>query len=165
MNELKLPEPDTHCLDDEGGRPIDVWSYSPDLVREIIAADRALREQAQPVPCPDNPAWHYERLDRLLSMTLSAESYEDYLYSLNIVAAPQAQLEQPRKERPDFIAGYMAGMADGKALRAQTERERAAKVCDDMKKAFVTAKFPTDYECSAAMNAAMKCATKIRELK
>ena len=33
MNELKLPEPDTHCLDDEGGRPIDVWSYSPELNR------------------------------------------------------------------------------------------------------------------------------------
>ena len=48
MNELKLPEPDTHCLDDEGGRPIDVWSYSPELVRLIVAADRALREQAQP---------------------------------------------------------------------------------------------------------------------
>ena len=41
MNELKLPEPDTHCLDDEGGRPIDVWSYSPELVRQIVAADRA----------------------------------------------------------------------------------------------------------------------------
>lgn len=87
------------------------------------------------------------------------------IYRAMLSAAPQAQPEQPRKERPDFIAGYMAGMADGKALRAQTERERAAKVCDDMKKAFVTAKFPTDYECSAAMNAAMKCATKIRELK
>ena len=68
MTELKLPEPDTHCLDDEGGRPIDVWSYSPELVRQIIEADRAqqsarhaeellayevtvsnLREQAQPV--------------------------------------------------------------------------------------------------------------------
>jgi hypothetical protein len=41
MNELKLPNPDTHCLDDEGGRPIDVWSYSPELVRQIIEADRA----------------------------------------------------------------------------------------------------------------------------
>lgn len=46
MNELKLPEPDTHCLDDEGGRPIDVWSYSPELVRQIVAADRALRESS-----------------------------------------------------------------------------------------------------------------------
>ena len=44
MNELKLPEPDTHCLDDEGGRPIDVWSYSPEMVRQIIAADRAQRK-------------------------------------------------------------------------------------------------------------------------
>lgn len=103
MNELKLPEPDTHCLDDEGGRPIDVWSYSPELVRLIVAADRALREQAQPVPCPDNPAWHYERLDRLLSMTLSAESYEDYLYSLNIVAAPQAQPERKPLSETDLL--------------------------------------------------------------
>lgn len=59
-----------------------------------VSSLRSQREQAQPVPCPDNPSWHYERLDRLLSMTLSAESYEDYLYSLNIVAAPQAQPER-----------------------------------------------------------------------
>jgi len=38
MNELKLPEPDTHCLDDEGGRPIDVWSYSPELVRQTVTS-------------------------------------------------------------------------------------------------------------------------------
>lgn len=47
MNELKLPEPDTHCLDDEGGRPIDVWSYSPEMVRQIIAADRAQQRQKE----------------------------------------------------------------------------------------------------------------------
>jgi hypothetical protein len=80
MNELKLPEPDTHCLDDEGGRPIDVWSYSPEMVRQIIAADRAqqsarhreellayevtvgnLREQAQPAPEPERLANNPER--------------------------------------------------------------------------------------------------------
>ena len=43
VKDLKLPPPDTHCLDDEGVRPIDVWSYSPELVRQIIAADRALQ--------------------------------------------------------------------------------------------------------------------------
>lgn len=44
VKDLKLPPPDTHCLDDEGSRPIDVWSYSPELVRQIIAADRALQD-------------------------------------------------------------------------------------------------------------------------
>lgn len=43
VKDLKLPPPDTHCLDDEGGRPIDVWSYSPELVRQIVAADRAMQ--------------------------------------------------------------------------------------------------------------------------
>lgn len=41
MNEIKLPEPDTHCWDDDSSK--DVWSYSPELVRQIIEADRAQR--------------------------------------------------------------------------------------------------------------------------
>lgn len=36
-----LPEPDTHCWDDDTSK--DVWSYSAELMREIIAADRAAR--------------------------------------------------------------------------------------------------------------------------
>jgi hypothetical protein len=41
--EIKLPEPDTHCWDDDFHPPRDVWSYSADLVRQIIEADRAQR--------------------------------------------------------------------------------------------------------------------------
>lgn len=41
--EIKLPDPDTHCWDDEAKSPRDVWSYSPALVRKIIEADRAQR--------------------------------------------------------------------------------------------------------------------------
>lgn len=41
MKEIKLPEPDTHCWDDDSSK--DVWSYSPELVRKIIEADRAQR--------------------------------------------------------------------------------------------------------------------------
>lgn len=33
-----LPEPDTHCFDDEGGPPVDVWSYSADQMREYATA-------------------------------------------------------------------------------------------------------------------------------
>ena len=39
--EIKLPDPDTHCWDDDSSKH--VWSYSPDLVRQIIEADRAQR--------------------------------------------------------------------------------------------------------------------------
>ena len=39
--EIKLPDPDTHCWDDDSSK--DVWSYSPELVRQIIEADRAQR--------------------------------------------------------------------------------------------------------------------------
>ncbi len=40
---IKLPIPDTHCFDEDTTPPADVWSYSPDLVRQIIEADRAQR--------------------------------------------------------------------------------------------------------------------------
>lgn len=43
MNEITLPDPDTHCLDEDFHPPKDVWSYSPGLVRQIIEADRARR--------------------------------------------------------------------------------------------------------------------------
>ena len=33
-----LPEPDTHCFDDDTGR--DVWSYSPALVLQIVQMAR-----------------------------------------------------------------------------------------------------------------------------
>lgn len=48
--EIKLPDPDTHCWDDDSSK--DVWSYSPELVRQIIEADRAQR--GEPV------AWRWE---------------------------------------------------------------------------------------------------------
>ncbi len=41
--EIKLPDPDTHCFDDDSQPPKDVWSYSAELVRQIIEADRAQR--------------------------------------------------------------------------------------------------------------------------
>ncbi len=50
--EIKLPDPDTHCWDDEAKSLRDVWSYSPALVRKIIEADRAQR--GEPV------AWRWE---------------------------------------------------------------------------------------------------------
>ncbi len=50
MKKIKLPGPDTHCFDDDSST--DVWSYSPDLVRQIVEADRAQR--GEPV------AWLYE---------------------------------------------------------------------------------------------------------
>ncbi len=43
MKKIKLPDPDTHCWDDDLQPPRDVWSYSADLVRQIVEADRAQR--------------------------------------------------------------------------------------------------------------------------
>ena len=48
-----LPEPDTHCFDDDTG--LDVWSHSPDQMRAYgeacAAAERGLAEpQAEPMP-------------------------------------------------------------------------------------------------------------------
>ena len=41
---MELPQPDTHCHDDDTG--LSVWSYSHDLVRSIVAAAIA-EERAQ----------------------------------------------------------------------------------------------------------------------
>lgn len=46
MKKIKLPDPDTHCWDDDLQPPRDVWSYSADLVRQIVEADRA--QQGEP---------------------------------------------------------------------------------------------------------------------
>lgn len=44
MTEPKMPEPDTHCFDDDTGR--DVWSHSPAQVRAYAArAVEAERER------------------------------------------------------------------------------------------------------------------------
>jgi len=40
-----LPEPDTHCFDDDTGK--DVWSYTADQMHAYALA--ALAQQAQPV--------------------------------------------------------------------------------------------------------------------
>ena len=47
----ELPEPDTHCFDED--RQVDVWSYSADLVRKVIDSARAMRA----APQGDVAAW------------------------------------------------------------------------------------------------------------
>ena len=39
MTDYKLPEPDTHCLDEDTG--LDCWSYSAELMQQAYAAGRA----------------------------------------------------------------------------------------------------------------------------
>ena len=56
MKENKLPDPDTHCCDDDSSK--DVWSYSPELVRQIIKADRAQR--GEPV------LWRYRDSEQVI---------------------------------------------------------------------------------------------------
>lgn len=47
---LPLPQPDTHCFDDDG--QVDVWSYSASQMHAAIDADRAARGAAQAAPAP-----------------------------------------------------------------------------------------------------------------
>lgn len=46
MNLPPLPAPDTHCLDDEGGPPVDVWSHSADQMTAYATA-AVLAERAR----------------------------------------------------------------------------------------------------------------------
>ena len=51
---------------------------------------------------PDRPikdSWHFERLDRLLSLCLSEPAYSDYLDSLKRVAGFSAELAKPVEQQ------------------------------------------------------------------
>ncbi len=41
---MKLPEPDTHCYDDDTQK--DVWSYSKELVEQVLSERDAVLRQA-----------------------------------------------------------------------------------------------------------------------
>ena len=46
--ETKLPEPDTHCWDDD--TQSDCWSYSPELVRRLIVeAEQRMKDRCAEV--------------------------------------------------------------------------------------------------------------------
>lgn len=48
-------------------------------------------------------------------------------YGIAPIAAHDAEQALPRKERPDFIAGYYAGLADGRRCAERDSAEQAAK--------------------------------------
>ncbi len=79
--EIKLPDPDTHCWDDDSSK--DVWSYSPELVRQIIEADRAQRGETV--------AWAMQRKDGLVLDVITPEEHESFAgeYVIPLYTAPQ----------------------------------------------------------------------------
>lgn len=64
-----LPEPDTHCFDDDTQK--DVWSYSEGLVRSILASDRAMRA-AQPAGAQQTGTAYAALPDKGLTPELTA---------------------------------------------------------------------------------------------
>ena len=95
--------------------PCDRWNGVQSKIVKA-AADAVQAELAKP-DRPIKDSWHFERLDRLLSLCLSEPAYSDYLDSLKRVAGFSAELAKPEPEEtfiPDW-ANYRQGVADGKA--------------------------------------------------
>ena len=55
--------------------------------------------------------------------------YEDQLTAIESLRTALAQQELPQKERPDFMAGYDAGMADAKRMAQQVEQQPVCHGC------------------------------------
>ena len=55
--------------------------------------------------------------------------YEDQLTAIESLRTALAQQELPQKERPDFMAGYDAGMVDAKRMAQQVEQQPVCHGC------------------------------------
>ena len=101
---LTLPDPDTHCLDDDAHPPVDVWSYSPGLVRQIIESDRTQRgEPASEFPVNWASMIHYpECWDTAAYPELRDAIHEVLAWSVCSVCNPQPE-RKPMTGR-DIIA-------------------------------------------------------------
>ena len=53
----------------------------------------------------------------------------DHRQMLAALAAHDAEQALPLKERPDFMAGYVAGLADGRRCAERDAAEQAAYAC------------------------------------
>ena len=73
--------------------PCDRWNGVQSKIVKA-AADAVQAELAKP-DRPIKDSWHFERLDRLLSLCLSEPAYSDYLDSLKRVAGFSAELAEP----------------------------------------------------------------------
>jgi hypothetical protein len=84
--EIKLPDPDTHCCDDDSSK--DVWSYSPELVRQIIKADRAQR--GEPV------LWRYRDSEQVIRAMDGYTPVEGWtpLYTATQPAHTEAEVQE-----------------------------------------------------------------------
>jgi hypothetical protein len=69
-----------------------------------------------------------EELDTLWNRSVNesikaGDSYARYRYAEYVAKAALAEPEQPQKARPDFLAGYDAGLADGRRIAALAEEK------------------------------------------
>jgi hypothetical protein len=69
-----------------------------------------------------------EELDTLWDKSVNesikaGDSYARYRYAEYVAKAALAEPEQPQKARPDFLAGYDAGLADGRRIAALAEEK------------------------------------------
>jgi hypothetical protein len=70
-----------------------------------------------------------EELDTLWDKSVNesikaGDSYARYRYAEYVAKAALAEPEQPQKARPDFLAGYDAGLADGRRIAALAEEKQ-----------------------------------------
>ena len=114
---LPLPEPDTHCYDED--RQVDVWSYSASQVHAAIDADRAARGAAQAAPAEDDKwrslalQFDSHRMQALSHLKLLLECGEDHADAVRtFLAGPPLDGESVLAQR---IAAYAqpAPVAEG----------------------------------------------------
>ena len=97
---MELPQPDTHCHDDDTG--LDVWSYSHDLVRSIVAA--AIAEERESIRA------------RLLAMNGGAAGQRNYYAHAVVVIFGEGDAARARS--PPMHRRDDAGACDRISLSA-----------------------------------------------
>ena len=102
------------------------WSDSDmqamDNLDSYIARHKAIRAELAKPDRPIKDSWHFERLDRLLSLCLSEPVYSDYLDSLKRVAGFSAELAKP-VERAEPAAWRTFDGEGGYMFRAYEDNE------------------------------------------
>lgn len=108
MTTITLPDPDTHCFDDDSQPPKDVWSYSPELVRQIIEADRARSEKNYSYLVHEAGLQHQSSAEEMYAAHVEAEQA--------LIAADRAQRGAPvlwRYRDSEQCVKPMAGYTPG----------------------------------------------------
>ena len=104
---------------------LEALEYHTQQTRPIQKTEHAILALRTELAKPDRPikdSWHFERLDRLLSLCLSEPAYSDYLDSLKRVAGFSAELAKP-VERAEPAAWRTFDGEGGYMFRAYEDNE------------------------------------------